>query len=111
MICDHNIALTVLCSMRGYPKPVRRVPSKDPDTGKKPAFIKNSLDLEPLTVWRLYRMRWKVGLLFKWIEQHLRIKALFGTSENAEESDLDRRVHVPARGDGMKSAEAGGVDA
>ena len=31
---------------------------------------------------QLYRCRWKVELFFKWIKQHLRIKAFYGTNEN-----------------------------
>lgn len=31
----------------------------------------------------LYRSRWRVELFFKWMKQHLRIKAFYGTSENA----------------------------
>jgi len=35
------------------------------------------------TIAELYRCRWHVELFFKWIKQHLRIKAFYGTSENA----------------------------
>ena len=51
-------------------------------------FITNHLDLDPLTVCQLYKMRWQVELFFKWIKQHLRIKAFFGTSENAVKSQI-----------------------
>ena len=88
MICDHTIALTVFYSKQGYPKPLRRIRFKDPETGKKLVFITNHLDLEPLTVCQLYKMRWQVELFFKWIKQHLRIKAFFGTSENAVKSQI-----------------------
>ena len=88
VICDHTIALTVFYSKQGYPKPLRRIRFKDPETGKKLVFITNQLDLEPLTVCQLYKMRWQVELFFKWIKQHLRIKAFFGTSENAVKSQI-----------------------
>jgi hypothetical protein len=88
VICDHTIALTVFYSKQGYPKPLRRIRFKDPQTGKKLVFITNHLDLEPLTVCQLYKMRWQVELFFKWIKQHLRIKAFFGTSENAVKSQI-----------------------
>ncbi|MHB1541761.1 MAG: IS4 family transposase [Steroidobacteraceae bacterium] len=88
VICDHTIALTVFYSKQGYPKPLRRIRFKDPQTGKKLVFITNHLDLEPLTVCQLYKMRWQVELFFKWLKQHLRIKAFFGTSENAVKSQI-----------------------
>ena len=88
VICDHTIALTVFYSKQGYPKPLRRIRFKDPATGKKLVFITNPLDLEPLTVCQIHKMRRQVELLFKWIKQHLRIKAFFGTSENAVKSQI-----------------------
>ncbi len=88
VVCGHMIALTVFYSKQGYPKPLRRIRFKDPETGKKLVFITNHLDLEPLTVCQLYKMRWQVELFFKWIKQHLRIKAFFGTSENAVKSQI-----------------------
>ena len=88
VICDHTIALTVFYSKQGYPKPLRRIRFKVPQTGKKLVFITNHLDLEPLTVCQLYKMRWQVELFFKWIKQHLRFKAFFGTSENAVKSQI-----------------------
>ena len=88
VICDHTITLTVFYSKQGYPQPLRRIRFKDPDTGKKLVFLTNHLDLAPLTVCQLYKMRWQVELFFKWIKQHLRIKAFFGTSENAVKSQI-----------------------
>jgi hypothetical protein len=88
VICDHTIALTVFYSKHGYPKPLRRIRFKDPETGKKLVFITNHQDLAPLTVCQLYKMRWQVELFFKWIKQHLRIKTFFGTSENAVKTQI-----------------------
>jgi hypothetical protein len=88
VICDHTITLTGFYSKQGYSKPLRRIRFKDPDTGKKLVFLTNHLDLAPLTVCQLYKMRWQVELFFKWIKQHLRIKAFFGTSENAVKSQI-----------------------
>jgi IS4 transposase len=88
VICDHTIALTVFYSKQGYPKPLRRIRFKDPETGKKLVFTTNHLDLEPLTVCQLYKMHWQVELFFKWIKQHLRIKTFFGTSENTVKSQI-----------------------
>ena len=57
VICDHTIALTVFYSKQGYPKPLRRIRLKDPGTGKSLLIMTNHLDLQPLTVCQLYKMR------------------------------------------------------
>jgi hypothetical protein len=88
VICDHTISLIGFYSKLGYPKPLRRIRFKDPDTGKKLVFITNHLDLAPLSICQLYKMRWQVELFFKWIKQHLRIKTFFGTSENAVKTQI-----------------------
>ncbi len=41
-----------------------------------------------LTICALYRCRWQVELFFKWIKQHLRIKAFYGTSANAVKTQV-----------------------
>jgi len=41
-----------------------------------------------LSVAQLYKCRWQVELFFKWIKQHLRIKAFYGTSENAVKTQI-----------------------
>ena len=53
VICEHTITLTVFYSKQGYPKPLRGIRFKDPETGKKLVFITNHLDLDPLTVCQL----------------------------------------------------------
>jgi Domain of unknown function (DUF4372)/Transposase DDE domain len=88
VICDHSIELSVFYSKQGYPKPLRRVRFKDPETGKTLIFLTNHFDLPPLTICKLYKMRWQVELFFKWIKQHLRIKTFFGTSENAVKTQI-----------------------
>jgi IS4 transposase len=50
--------------------------------------------LPALTVAQLYRCRWQIELFFKWIKQHLRIKAFFGTSENAVKTQIWIAVSV-----------------
>ena len=61
---------------------------KDPEIRKKLVLITIHLDLDPLQFCQLYKMRWQVELIFKWINQHLSIKAFFGTSENAVKSQI-----------------------
>ncbi len=55
----------------------------DVDTDRRLKFLTNNFALPALTIAQIYKSRWQVELFFKWIKQHLRIKAFFGTSENA----------------------------
>jgi Domain of unknown function (DUF4372)/Transposase DDE domain len=88
VICDHTITLTVFYSKQGYATPLRRIRFKDPETSKTLIFLTNHFDLPALTICKLYKLRWQVELFFKWIKQHLRIKAFFGTSENAVKTQI-----------------------
>lgn len=94
LICDQTIVLTGLYTPQHYPAPLRRIRFKDPATAKTLVFVTNNFALPALTVTELYRCRWQVELFFKWIKQHLRIKAFFGTSENAVKSQLWIAVSV-----------------
>jgi hypothetical protein len=80
---DQTVVLTGFYSDLEYPKQLRRIGFIDAKTGKRLRFLTNNFDLSPLTIARLYKQRWQVELFFKWIKQHLRIKAFYGTSENA----------------------------
>ena len=86
--CDQTIQLTSPKSRRGYPDPLRRVKFYDAEHDKRLVFMTNHFDLPALTIAELYRSRWNVELFFKWIKQHLRIKAFFGTSENAVKTQI-----------------------
>lgn len=66
-----------------YPAALRRVGYRDPRTGKSLEFLTNNFHVPALTIARLYKSRWQIELFFRWIKQHLRIKAFYGTSENA----------------------------
>jgi len=91
---DQTVVLTGFYSQQGFPAPFRRIRFRDPDTGKSLVFLTNNFTLSALTITDLYRCRWQVELFFKWIKQHLRIKAFFGTSENAVKSQLWIAVSV-----------------
>ena len=67
---------------------MRRVSYLDLETQKRFKFLTNNFVLPAFTITELYRCRWQVELFFKWIKQHLRIKAFFGTSENAVRSQI-----------------------
>lgn len=86
--CDQTVVLELARSFKHYPEPLRRIVFVDPNTGKKLVFITNNFELPALTITRLYKARWQVELFFKWIKQHLRIKAFYGTSENAVKTQI-----------------------
>ena len=88
LICDQTVMLTVFYSRQGFDAPLRRIKFKDPVTGKTLVFLTNNFALPALTITQLYRCRWQVELFFKWIKQHLRIKAFFGTTENAVKTQI-----------------------
>jgi hypothetical protein len=88
LVCDQTIVLTREESAEAYPAPLRRVKYRDPETGKLLVFLSNDFTLPALTIAHLYRLRWQVELFFKWIKQHLRIKAFFGTSANAVKTQI-----------------------
>ena len=71
-----------------YPVPLRKVRFKDPITGQILVFLTNNFDLPALTIAALYKLRWRVELFFKWIKGHLRIKAFYGTSANAVQTQV-----------------------
>jgi hypothetical protein len=88
LICDQSVVLTGFYSHQGFEAPLRRIRFKDPETAKTLIFLTNNFVLPAFTITELYRCRWQVELFFKWIKQHLRIKAFFGTSENAVKSQI-----------------------
>ena len=85
---DQTIILNNFYAHRGFPHPLRRVRIKDLQTGKSLIVLTNNFALPALTITTLYRYRWQIELFFKWIKQHLRIKAFFGTSENAVKTQI-----------------------
>jgi len=86
--CDQTIVLNGFYAHKRYPAKLRRIRYLDPDTNKRLIFLTNNHTLPALTIARLYRARWQVELFFKWIKQHLRIKAFYGTSENAVKTQI-----------------------
>jgi len=81
--CDQVVTLNNPIPKRGYPERLRRVRYYDMASQKRFVFLTNNFLLPALTITQLYRCRWQVELFFRWIKQHLRIKAFYGTSENA----------------------------
>lgn len=81
--CDQRIKLTGFYAKKEYPEYLRRIKYVDKETAKTYVFLTNNFILPVITIAQLYKERWKVELFFKWIKQHLRIKAFYGTSYNA----------------------------
>lgn len=86
--CDQTIVLAGPKSSRLYPDPLRRVAYRDEQTGRRFVFLTNNFALPALTIAQLYQCRWQVELFFKWIKQHLRIKAFYGTTDNAVKTQV-----------------------
>lgn len=85
---DHTVILASPGSAKAYPDALRRVTYCDPETGKRLKFLTNNFALPPLAIAQIYKKRWAVELFFRWIKQHLRIKAFYGTSENAVKTQI-----------------------
>jgi uncharacterized protein DUF4372/DDE family transposase len=86
--CDQTVRLTGVTSADDYPQYLRYVAFYDQENDKRLGFFTNNFELPALTIAQLYKCRWQVELFFKWIKQHLRIKAFFGTNENAVKTQI-----------------------
>ena len=91
---DHTVILTAIDSAKAYPEQLRRISYLDVTTRKRFKFLTNNFTLPALTIAQIYKSRWQVELFFKWIKQHLRIKAFYGTSENAVKTQIWIAVSV-----------------
>lgn len=94
LVCDQTVVLTGYYTRKGFNSPLRRVKFNDPETGKTLVFLSNNFVLPAMTIAKLYKYRWRVELFFKWIKQHLRIKAFFGETENAVKTQIWSAVCV-----------------
>ena len=86
--CDQTVCLTGVKSSDDYPQYLRYVAFYDEKTDKRLRFFTNNFELPALVIAQLYKCRWQVELFFKWIKQHLRIKAFFGTNESAVKTQI-----------------------
>ena len=86
--CDETIRLVWFYSSRGDPSDLRWIRYRDPQTGKRLVFLTNNFSQPASVITELHRCRWQVELFFKWIKQHLHIKAFYGTSENAVKTQV-----------------------
>jgi len=88
LICDQTIVLSGFYTSKDYPEKLRRIKFYDKEHNRTLVFLTNNFTLPALTICQLYKYRWKVELFFKWIKQHLRIKAFYGTTENAVKTQI-----------------------
>jgi hypothetical protein len=86
--CDQIVVPRTFYAKRDYRSKLRRIAYVDPDSQKRLVFLTNNFTLPAGTIAALYRCRWQVELFFKWIKQHLRIKAFYGTTENAVKTQI-----------------------
>ena len=86
--CDQVITLHGYYSKKDYPERLRRVAYYDDKKNKNLVFLTNNFTLPALTITEIYHKRWQIELFFKWIKQHLRIKAFYGTLENAVKTQI-----------------------
>jgi hypothetical protein len=85
---DQIIMVTGFYTLLDYPEKLRRIRYFDVETKKRFVFLTNNFALPAIVIAKLYKCRWQVELFFKWIKQHLRIKAFYGTSENALKTQI-----------------------
>jgi len=85
---DQVISLVGYKSRTGYPESLRRIAYVDAEKKKRLVFLTNLFNVPPQMIADAYRKRWQVELFFKWIKQHLRIKAFYGTSANAVKTQI-----------------------
>lgn len=88
VLCDQIVTLRGFYAKKSYPDKLRRIKYYDADKKKRLVFLTNNFLLPAVTIADIYRCRWQVELFFKWIKQHLRIKAFYGTSENAVKTQI-----------------------
>ena len=89
ILCDQTVVLTNFYPQKDYPEPLRRIKFHDPDDqDSRLIFLTNDFTLPAITITQLYKARWRIELFFKWIKQHLRIKAFYGTSDNAVKTQV-----------------------
>lgn len=91
---DQTVVTTGPKTQLNYPVPLRRIGYRDPETGKALIFLTNNFTVPALTITQLYRGRWQIELFFKWLKQHLRIKAFYGTSPNAVRTQIWTAIAV-----------------
>lgn len=87
VIADQVVFLTGVGTSDKYPETLRRIKYRAED-GRSYVFLTNNTIVSPSSIALLYKHRRQIELFFKWIKQHLKIKAFWGRSENAVKSQI-----------------------
>ena len=80
---DHIIKMDGFYTSKKCPLKLRRIRSKDPETGKCIVILTNNFLWSPKTIAAVYKDRWQIEIFFKAMKQNLKIKSFLGTSRNA----------------------------
>ena len=88
IVCDQTVMLTSFYPLKDYPEPLRRIKFRDPKENSVLVFLTNDFELPSTIIAQLYKARWRIELFFKWIKQHLRVKAFYGTNPNAVKAQI-----------------------
>jgi len=88
MKCDQNVRLKNYPVALSYPELIRGIKYYDAETETEFVFMTNNFELSPMEIARLYKYRWMIELFFKWIKQHLKVKAFWGYSMNAVKTQI-----------------------
>jgi hypothetical protein len=91
---DQTVCFTGHDSHARYPQQLRRVRFYDAAQARRFTFLTNAFALPALTITALYKQRWQIELFFKWIKQHLRLQAFYGTSANAVKTQVWTAISV-----------------
>ena len=91
---DQTVLLAGSQAHQDYPVALRRIGYRAPETGRTLVFLTHNFTVSALTIAQLYRSRWQIELFFKWIKQHLRSKAFYGTSPNAVRTQVWSAIAV-----------------
>ncbi len=86
--CDQVIKFSNFCAIKKYPEKLRRIKYFDKETNKYYVFLINDFNIEAKTIADLYKYRWQIELFFKWVKQHLKIRAFWGHSANAVKTQI-----------------------
>ena len=85
---DQIIELQGFYSKQYCPYQLRRIRSRDPETGKWIVLLTNQQSWSATTIAKVYKERWQIELFFKTLKQQLKVKSFVGTSQNALLSQL-----------------------
>jgi IS4 transposase len=73
---------------KDYPARFQKIRYFDAEKRKRLVFLNNDFALPAFTISELFRCQWRIELFSKWIKQYLRIKAFYGTLENAVKTQI-----------------------